>query len=167
MSLVSELRTLQELPTPEMPSYWPQTWGWGALLALALMLALAALIRWKRRRDTNAYRRAALADLGRIEALWRNNPDNPTPLRDIPGLLKQAVMQRPTRDTGASQHIASQSGAAWQALLSELATRPLPARFSDELATLAYAPDPEVMALGLPDLIAECRHWLETHHAPV
>lgn len=167
MSLINELNNLQELPPPDMPSYWPQTWGWAVLVALALIAAGVALIRWKRHWDANAYRRAALKELELIESLWRSDPDNPTPLRDVPGLLKRAVLNRPVKDRAVLTGVAGQHGKDWQAMLSGMATQPLPEHFSDQLATLAYAGDNNLRALRLEELITECRAWLETHHDPV
>lgn len=166
MSLVNELKALQELPPPELPPYWPQTWGWAALLAAILIAVGIALILWKRHRNANAYRRAALQELARLESLWRSSPDNLTPLRDLPWLLKQAVMAHPVKVPSRQTRVAEQSGADWQATLSAMATHPLRKDFSDQLAILAYAGDHDLRTLPLETLIVECRTWLETHRDP-
>ncbi len=164
MNLSLELNQLQELPTPPLPPLWPQTWGWWLLLAALLALAGIALVTWQHRRQANAYRRTALAQLDRVSMLWQQTPDDPGPLREIPGILKQAVQARLGPDTPG---IAGMSGDAWQHQLASMARTPLPSGFAQALAQLAYADDRSVQGMDLAGLIAACRHWLETHHDPV
>ncbi|GAA0687907.1 DUF4381 domain-containing protein [Marinobacterium maritimum] len=164
MSLISELNQLQELPAPPMPDLWPQTWGWWALLFCLLTLALIVFVTWRRRRHANAYRRVALLELDRLQRRWQQLPNDPSPLRDIPDLLKQAVIARLGQE---NPDIAVMTGHNWQKLLSGMARTPLPQDFAHHLELLAYADDQTLQALNLASLIADCRHWLENHHDPV
>lgn len=164
MSLISELNQLQELPAPPMPAFWPQTWGWWALLFCLLTLVLVVFVLWRHKRRANAYRRVALLELDRLQRRWQQLPNDPSPLRDIPDLLKQAVMARLGQQ---NPDIAVMTGHNWQKLLNRMAHSPLPPKFTDDLALLAYADDQTLKTLNPASLIAECRHWLETHHDPV
>lgn len=164
MNLISELNQLQELPAPPMHALWPQTWGWWVLLFCLLTLALAAFVIWRRQRDTNAYRKTALLRLDQLCHLWQQAPGDPTPLRDIPELLKQAVIARQGQE---NPDIAVMTGHNWQKLLNRMARTPLPQDFAHNLELLAYADDQTLQTLNLASLLAECRHWLETHDDPV
>jgi len=169
MSLTSELGQLQELPPPVMPALWPQTWGWVAVAVLILALVTVGLVFWKRRRDANAYRREALAELDALYESWKQHSLDFRSLRDIPELLKRAALSRPALpgESAAVTEIAVMTGADWQQRLSQMARTPLSEGFADNLATLAYANDEDLLALDVTRLVAECRHWLETHHDPV
>ncbi|MBW4935391.1 DUF4381 domain-containing protein [Marinobacter sp. F4206] len=164
MSLVNDLEQLRELPSPPMPSLWPQTWGWALVLTLLLIMVAVALLRWRLHWRTNAYRRAALAELDVLEARWRRNPVNPAPLRDLPGLLKRTVLNGPGVP---SPEVARMTGPIWQRELQRMADIPLSETFAECLADLAYASDETLGRLDAAALIAECRQWLETHHDPV
>lgn len=164
MSLIEELQQLQELPDPTLPGFWPSTWGWWVLLALLLVLAFVVLVVWLRRRHANAYRRAAMAELDRLHTHWQQAPNDIGPLRDIPGVLKRAVLARLGT---ATPGIAGMSGNDWQHMLTRMARTPLPPGFAHTLALLAYADTPTVQELDLAHLMAQCRHWLETHDDPV
>ncbi|MBW0148487.1 DUF4381 domain-containing protein [Marinobacter arenosus] len=164
MSLVSDLEQLRELPSPPMPLLWPQTWGWALVLTLLLALVVAGLLFWRQRRKTNAYRRAALAELDVLEAQWRRDPASTAPLRDIPELLKRAVLNRPGN---TATELARMGGPDWQGELQRMAATPLSETFAESLADLAYASDQTLTRLDAAAVIAECRQWLETHHDPV
>lgn len=164
MSLVSDLEQLQELPPPPLPSFWPQTWGWILVFVLLLLSFIFALLRWRKHRKNNAYRQAALAELNSLEAHWRLNPGNPAPLRDIPELLKRAVLHCPGE---VSQDLARTGGRDWQSQLQRRSDITLSRTFAESLADLAYASDETLAHLDTEALIAECRQWLETHHDPV
>lgn len=164
MSLISELEQLKELPPPPMPALWPQTWGWGLVLALALFITTAVLIRWRQKWKANAYRRVAMAELAALEALWRKHPEDTALLREVPELLKRAVLSRPGQ---TSKELPSMGGRDWQNQLERMSDMLLSKDFSARLADLAYASDMTLEHLDLEALINECRQWLETHHDPV
>ncbi len=160
MTLSQQLAQLQELPPPPLPSFWPQTWGWGLLLALLMgILGRWLWQRWRDRRN-NRYRREALAELQQLEQRWRQQPHELTPLRQVPSVLKRAVLAvDPAANSGPL------TGTAWQHQLQQRAREPLPANFAEQLATLAYHSDIDVQTLELPRLLRLCRRWLETHDA--
>lgn len=157
---------LKELPLPAFPSgYWPQTWGWLALLLVVLLMAAVwGGLRWRRwRRDR--YRREALSHLALLDQALDDQTQRLPALRELPELLKRVALSMP--DAPA---VAGLGGAAWQAFLVERAPAPLPDGFGARLFTLAYAPDAQVQAL--PDsevraLFGASRRWIEAHHVAV
>lgn len=169
MNLTSELGKLQEIPLPVMPGLWPQTWGWVAVAGLIFVLVTVGLVFWKRRQDANAYRREAMAELDALYESWQQHSLDFRPLRDIPELLKRAALSRPALpgESQAVTEIAAMTGTDWQQRLKQMARTPLSEGFADNLATLTYANDEALHALDVTRLVAECRHWLETHHDPV
>ena len=161
MSEAANISQLQVLPLPPAVSFFPQTWGWLALLLLlfgiTLFYAGRAAWRWR----LNRYRRAALVELALIESALRNAA-NRNALRQLPDLLKRTALSMPGQPDVASLH-----GAAWQAFLQRCSATALPADLNQQLAELSYAPDARLQALSekqVSDLLSVCRHWLEQHH---
>lgn len=157
---------LQELALAEPPfSYFPQTWGWLALLlVLLLVAAIWGVLRW-RRWHRDRYRREALA---RLELLGRALDDREQrlpALRELPELLKRVALSMPD-----APPVASLGGKPWQDFLAQRCATPLPEDFTTRLATLAYAPDSQLA--GMPDaevrsVFVSCRQWIEAHHVAV
>lgn len=144
---VPSIEQLQELGLPAPVSYWPQTWGWVVLLGLVvvslLILGGRQWLRWRR----DAYRREALARLNNLQDM-----------RELPELLKRVALSMPLT-TEEHQRVPTLSGADWQAFLQRHAGGPLPEDLSRRLAALAYGnPSPD------PQLLAQCKAWVEQHH---
>lgn len=164
MSKAANISQLQNLPLPEPISYFPQTWGW---LALLLMLVAAAVFyggravwRWQR----NRYRRAALAEFAQLQAALTNSTAR-SALRQLPDLLKRTALAMPDHPQVASLH-----AAGWQNFLQQRSSGALPEDFSQQLALLAYAPDEQLEALPadqVEHLLSICQQWLEQHHVAV
>ncbi|QHD01378.1 alpha-2 type XI collagen [Pseudomonas sp. S04] len=193
---VPSIEQLTELGLPAPVSYLPQTWGWWLLLGLLLvgLLAWAGRRYWLWRRDR--YRREALARLAELQrssdplAALRELPEllkrvalsmpsrgsNDCNANTNVGasLLAKAAAQStsrvnsraPSRASSLLQ-VAALGGEDWQAFLVRHSAQPLPADFSQQLATLAYAPDTVLLALPAAQriqLFSTCKHWLEHHH---
>lgn len=157
------LDQLQELPSPEpLVSYWPQTWAWGVLLLLLLAaLAIVTARRW-RRWQRDRYRREALTRLAELERALTDELQRLAALREIPELLKRVALSMP----GGPQ-VAALGGADWQRFLERTSHAPLPPQFTQQLGTLAYAPEPRLRAFttcDLQTLLGACRQWIEKHH---
>ena len=150
-SHVPSIEQLKEMGLPTPISYWPQTWGWLALLgllALALVvLGIRAWLRWRR----NAYRREAMARLNALQDL-----------RELPELLKRVALSMPLAPQ-EHQRVPTLSGADWQAFLLRHAKVPLPEDFSRQLASLAYG-SVDVSVAQREQLLAQCKAWVEHHH---
>ena len=146
-SHVPSIEQLTELSLPAPVSYWPLTWGWGVLLGV-LVVALLVLagrkwLRWRR----DAYRREALARL-----------DNLKDLRELPELLKRVALSMPL-PMEEQQRIPTLHGAEWQDFLQRHARGPIPDDLAQRLAQMAYG-----TASQGPQLLAQCKAWVEQHH---
>jgi hypothetical protein len=187
---IPSIEQLKELGLPAPVSYAPQTWGWWVLLGLLVMTALIIAARrvWQWRRDR--YRREALVRLGQLQ----KRSDDLNALRELPELLKRVALSMPGVHThcrswrslrsfggfktaedqkiaafGSSYRgtAAALGGEDWQAFLVRHSSQPLPADFSQQLATLAYAPDAALLALKSEQrqhLFDTCKRWVEHHH---
>ncbi len=143
-SLTQLMGLLREVPVPDPVPMWPQTPGW-IVLGAGVMLALAALIRWRMRHHrANAYRRAALTELSGLQ-------DDPA---QIATLLRRTALAAFPR-----AQVAGLQGAEWLHFLDDsfagdgFATGP-----GQILTTAPYrptAPDPALTALA--------RDWIRTH----
>jgi hypothetical protein len=148
LNLVELLNLLHPPAVPERIDMTPQTPGW-IILAIALVLLLGwgfALIL--RRYRSNAYRRAALAELTYLSRTG-NDP------AEIAVLLKRTALAAFPRDQVASLH-----GESWLTFLD--------AHFPGEgfchgagrvLATAPWRP-----AAADPALSALARDWIRRHH---
>lgn len=157
---------LKELALPVPPyNYFPQTWGWLALLLAVLAVALVwGAIKW-RRWQRDRYRREALARLDTLVRALEDAGQRLAALRELPELLKRVALSMP--DAPPVERL---GGWQWQAFLAERAPAPLPEGFAASLFTVAYAPDARVLAIPDTDvrsLFATTRHWIEAHHVAV
>ncbi|MHC8314229.1 DUF4381 domain-containing protein [Pseudomonas sp. LB3P31] len=154
---IPSIEQLQEIALPAPVSYVPQTWGWWVLLVLviAAVLLLSARRYWQWRRDR--YRREALLRLAQL----RSRSNDLSALRELPELLKRVALSMPP------QGVTALGGKEWQAFLERHISQPLPADFSQQLATLAYAPDATLQAIPTEQrqhLFDTCQLWVERHH---
>ncbi|NRH28361.1 DUF4381 domain-containing protein [Pseudomonas sp. MS19] len=154
---------LKELPLAQPPfSYFPQTWGWVALLIIVLLaLIVWGWLRWRQwKRDR--YRREALAQLSQIELALTQEHRRLQALRQVPVLLKRVALSIP-----GSPAVASLGGDQWQAFLQRSSTTTVPSDFSHQLGLLAYGTGEQVLALAGEEtdaLLTRCRQWIEDHH---
>lgn len=152
---------LQQLPLPPPVSYWPQTWGWVAVLGLALLVA-AGLAWWGiRKHRRNQYRREGLRQL---EQLRQAAQADPLAARALPVLLKRVGLS--SVPDAEQSRVAALAGPDWLAFMSGNGgafapdTEPL-------LRALAYGPPDTVRAIPaarLQALFAASRQWMERHH---
>lgn len=152
---------LLDLPLPASVSYWPQTWGWAALLAVAALLAIVLTWRAARNRQRNRYRREGLLQL---DALRLAAQADPLAARELPALLKRVGLSSVVQDDRA--RVGALTGAQWVRFMAEDN-----GGFEPEtdalLRTLAYGPPDTVRAIAparLQALFAASRRWMEQHH---
>lgn len=155
------LDQLRELPLPPAVDYWPQTWGWVALLGLLVLAAVAGAWHALHRRRRNRYRRQALRWLDAIE---HGAAADPQAARRLPELLKRVgISAAPAQ----AARIRALRGDAWLDFLQRTGRQPFPADAAELLRTLAYAPAPTVAAISrarLRALFDASRQWVERHH---
>jgi hypothetical protein len=150
---------LQQLPLPAPVSYFPQTWGWWALLAVVLLTVAALAWRARRRWRRDHCRRQALAELAALELRMATDRQA---ARALPALLKRVALSAP----GGSDAAALRGG-AWQGYLARHGSAGFPADAERTLSTLAYGSQQSVAAIPadtLSELLAACRRWTEGCH---
>lgn len=101
----------QELPladihTPQAISAWPPAYGWWILLALAIVLLIALVHQWRKRKAERLAQKLALIELDNI------NLNDFAAGQQINAILKRAAMHYFGRE-----NIASLNGTTWQCFL--------------------------------------------------
>jgi Domain of unknown function (DUF4381) len=150
---VDPVAGLVDIRLPAPVSLWPQTWPLRiALAVVAVGLAVGAWYlarRWYR----NRYRRAALAELDRIEG---GSDVAGIPL-DLASLVRRTALAAFPRDK-----VASLTGVQWLAFLDRTADmRAFSEGGGRALEDMAYRPSPA----DVRPLIGAVRHWIKAHHA--
>lgn len=64
------LAQLQDIHVPADIGIWPPAWGWWVLLILVLVSIFALVFFIKRKKNRNAYRALAIAELNNIQATY-------------------------------------------------------------------------------------------------
>ncbi|WP_231907025.1 DUF4381 domain-containing protein [Cupriavidus sp. D384] len=163
------MNDLADIVTPPPPSWLPQTAGW--LVAGICVLCALLWLGWRMWRHwrANRYRRAALRELGRLQAgLDADGPegaDRAQALLGLAELLKRTALAAWPRET-----VAALSGTSWRDFLLAHA-----GRATDAVPPLAALIETEYLnraALGhwpaqqTRDTAAACRRWIAEHQAP-
>ena len=105
--------TLRDLHLPEPAGWWPPAPGWWLLAALLLLLPLIGWALRRRQRRRPRYRRAALAELQRIEHGYRSGGDGARAVAETSALLKRVALScYPT------ELVAPLGGAQWADFLA-------------------------------------------------
>ena len=150
---------LVDIPLPAPVSLWPQT----PASQIAIVVLVASLIAgtwWLvRRRRANRYRRAALRELGAIEARLDTDPQ-----ADLSAALA-ALVRRTALAAFPRAQVASLAGPDWLAFLDRTSDR---SDFSQgpgqalEIDAYRLAPADAQRQHALAGLV---RQWIRTHHA--
>jgi hypothetical protein len=147
----ASLRNLHDIVNPPPVPLFPPAPGWywlGAILLLALVWWLWQLLR---RHRADAYRRAALASLVRLQA-----EDD---LAALPDLLKRTALAAFPR-----ARVAGLSGAAWWRFLDATAgTHGFSDGVGPLLDRLAYDPGGGLDTGERERLLDAASHWLRQH----
>lgn len=142
---------MHQIVTPEPTPWLPQTSGWwvigGWLLAIILLGTWHICLNWRR----NRYRRAALAELKKIEQYTLNEP---AAARSIAELLKRTALAAYPRS-----QVAHLYGEKWARFLCQSSRNDaVVSAHADRLAAMAYRPVTDVSTLVKP-----ARRWIEIH----
>lgn len=152
----TSLEHLVDIVVPPPVPWWPPAPGWYVVGGLALVLGLRAARRAWVRWHAAAYRRAALAELERLESQGQRE----AALRELPALVKRTALAAFPRDA-----VASLSGAAWLRFLDRTGRTDAFTRGRGQvLGELVYDPraarmDPAAAA----ELFRVVRTWIGTH----
>src|SRR5262249_39613993 len=128
--------------------WMPQTWGWAVLGALLLAALGWLLLRWRRRREANRYRREALRALDAVKDVAA-----------IPPLLKRTALAAFRRE-----EVAALSGGPWLDFLRARGDvrQPLDALLDDA----EYGGAQVLAAVPLAEAKAAAARWIEAHRVP-
>ncbi len=142
---------LRDIHLPEPVGWWPPAPGWWGLLALVLAGAAAwAWLAWRRR---TRVRRAALAELRRIERDYAADGDVARLARDLSTLMRRAAITAEER-----RRVAGLTGEEWLAWLDGgLSGRPFSEGPGRCLADAPYRRDPEEGVVDAMALLGLCR----------
>ena len=140
----ASLANLRDIVTPPPVPWWPLAPGWWFLLTVLGVIAVLVAVRGWRRWRANAYRRAALRELGGAESV-----------ASIAEILKRVALVAYPRT-----QVASLTGSAWGAWLAETGGRPVPAAVSQALTVGVFA-DGESANVG--QLAAFAAEWIRSH----
>lgn len=150
---------LVDIPLPAPVSLWPHTPA-AQVMILVLAASLIAGTWWLlRRRRANRYRRAALHELGAIEARLASEPD-----ADLSSALA-ALVRRTALAAFPREQVATLAGPAWLAFLDRTSDS---SDFSQgpgqalEIAAYRHTPAGAQRQHVLAGLV---REWIRTHHA--
>ena len=141
------LDNLSDIAIPPPVSWWPLAPGWWVVIGITvIVIAVAAWkvwIRWQ----ANAYRRAALDELGKAKTVSA-----------IAELLKRTALAAFPRTD-----VASLSGPAWCQWLSDTMGREVPANVVDALTRGVFERTTTVQTDELRGFVAE---WITVHRVP-
>jgi hypothetical protein len=145
---------MADIIEPSSIGLWPLAWGWWALMA-GIIIVLAAGIYWLRlRKQANAYRHHALAQLKRI----RNFDNRHQQAKALMVLTKRVAL---TACPSEREQINRLSGDAWLLWLNNHTKKPL---FNDDVAEQwqanLYRPNND----SADDALTErCKRWIAQH----
>lgn len=145
-NLVDLIEQLQQPPEPPPVSMMPQTWGWAGLAMLLAIFLVWLVWRLWRHRQSNAYRRAALAELDRAG-------DDPAAIARLLRRTALAVWPR--------ESVASLTGEAWLDFLSRTGGD----AFAGEAGQILLRAPWRREARRSPELRHAAAHWIRHHRA--
>ena len=150
---------LRDIHLPEPVGWWPPAPGWWLLLGLALAGAAAwAWLAWRRR---TRVRRAALAELKRIERDYAAKGDVARLAKELSTLMRRAAITADER-----RRVAGLTGEEWLAWLDRgLDGRPFSEGPGRCLAEAPYRSDAEEQVVDAMALLGTCRARLRNLEA--
>jgi Domain of unknown function (DUF4381) len=147
--MTAPLDSLHDFYQPPPPSWRPQTIGWYVVFVIAAVLLLWLFIYLIRRWQKNRYRREAMIQLARIEAM------------QFSALLKRTALSAWPRE-----QVASLSGPIWLRFLDSSVHEPVFASSpADRLEEIAFS----AKKLSIEDesaLRAAAAAWIRQHKSP-
>ncbi|MCZ7463817.1 DUF4381 domain-containing protein [Rhizobium rhizogenes] len=156
------LRTMHDIVVPAPVSWFPQTWGWAAVLVVLIVLLCMWAASAIRRYQRNAYRRKALEELQSAAVAARDETTRDRGLHMLATLLKRTALAAWPR-----KRVASLSGAAFISFLKNSVKATDTDGLADLLDDREYR-DTAALA-GLPSedcdrAFEAARWWIERHH---
>lgn len=150
-----DLAHLRDLALPAQVSFWPPAMG--TWIVAAAVLAMLGIVLWRARQHYRAmaYRREAVAELGRLAAA--GGPDM--------AVRVSAVMKRVAMVEYGRGRVASLTGKAWLDFVAETASGADTMALRRFLATSCAAPQAPSPA-ERHFLAAQASGWVRAHRVP-
>jgi hypothetical protein len=162
------LSSLREIPTPADINWWPQTLGWQLLLLLAFCYLLYRVYGVFQKYISNAYRRAALAELmlidideGSAELSQLSQPQlsEPSELSKIPHIIRKTALYAYDR-----KQVAPLIGKEWEHWLDQQCEHvSFSSNYSGLLAHLTYSDQIQISREQLLGLKSQVATWIKNH----
>lgn len=158
MQSTDPLAQLHDIVLPQAVGWWPLAWGWWVLLIIVVSISSTVIFLWRRNRQRERYRKAALAELDKIFQAYQLDADVAHYLQELSILLRRtAISAQPQRFP------VDIKGNAWLLWL-EAQCPEVKAEFSTGigqiLLTGPYQANPQIDGQALQQLI---RLWLQKH----
>ena len=156
----ASLDRMHDVVAPAPVPWWPPAPGWYWVLGLAAVLAFAWIIRSCIRWQRNAYRREALAEWQRGQALLADPSRRTDALIFLAELLKRTALSAFPR-----REVASLTGSGWHAFLNRTGRGSFSAESCSLLEQAAYDPGQAAAAEDqkCQEAAVQVRHWLKRH----
>jgi hypothetical protein len=151
----ASLDRLHDIVIPPPVPWWPPAPGWHVLAFVLVLLLVLGLAELWQHHCANAYRRAALRELDRLEEKTR--------WQELPGLLKRVALAAFPRS-----EVAGLTGASWITWLNQNGGG---IKFSPNSARLlsgeVYNPDTikTLTVENWQETATTVRHWIHSHRA--
>lgn len=143
----SDLNRLHDLTLPPEVSWWPPAPGCFVILALLFLGSIWFARRFWKKRNANAYRRAALRELA-----------STTSQSGIAEILRRTALAIAPREM-----IAEKSNSSWLDWLAEQSPRPLPDSVREQLTTGIYGR--QTKTTDLTHLRNFAEDWIRHHRS--
>ena len=153
----SSLERLHDVVLPAPVPWWPLAPGWYVVGAILLIMLGTGTWRWWRHWRSQAYRRAALAELKKWET--GRDEDEALAAKDVAQLA--ALLRRTALSVLPREQVAGLPESAWKAVLNQA----LPGSRPDSWGWLSaeYRADGSLSGEQSREVLAEVRHWLRHH----
>jgi len=151
------LTELRDIHLPDAVAAWPPAPGWWIAAGIAAVVATAAI--WFVRARRRSLRRAAIAELARLDATYRSTSDLPELARGLSALLRRTALARFGRRAVAGLH-----GSSWIDFLHSAApARGFPASVGVAMVAAIYArPRPESDRTDADDWVMAVAGWIRS-----
>ena len=155
MSDSASLANLNDIVLVPPPLWWPPAPGWYALALALLIIIIWSIYRSWHRYHNNRYRRAAMAELKKIET-----EQDAYVASSLPALLKRTALHAYPRE-----QVAALSCGQWRGFLDQnCASEPFKGEAGDLLTKLAYHPG-AIKNSDLQLLLYSSKDWIKHHRA--
>ncbi|MBB6521634.1 DUF4381 domain-containing protein [Pseudoteredinibacter isoporae] len=157
MQTGNPLAELRPIHLPDEPSGWPAP-GWYLLTLLILGLIIAAILYWRKHRQSKVYLNKQQSQWA-LKELKRYSRDNKADyIRQCNALLKRVAMAN-----YPSENPAQLSDEQWLQFLTRHCES-LDSQVFNILKQGPYLPDEKLQAISTEPLAQACQHWLSHHH---